>query len=678
MPLMINFWYFGRKLIGNLRLTQKFLLILGLLILPVLYALWQIVTSHHQDIQVWEKELEGQQLIALVHPLRILAAQHRGKMVAWIGGSDSAYSSLPEVRTKLEQSMSKAAGLARKIGFTDVTQQLNTLSDDWHSIMSQMSKNTPVNTAFSLHTDWINRVATIVDIIATESGLILDPKLNTFLTMDMFVYQLPLLSETTGKLRGKGSFVAAQGQFTPELFIEVTRLTETVNEVYDKVETQITALGKYSEEYRNQITPYANKLTQATKNFVAISKRELLGGQVQSVSSEQFFEKGSKAISAQMDFYRFIENLFIQGATKHLNETIKQRNIVVGIFSLTMLSALYLLVCYQINTRLAINRLLYAAQSLEAGRLNIQLETKGQDELSEAINATGRAMSLLRQKVKMLAQEANTLNQTAQELDHESKTNQQSGNDQKQQISHIVELIRSSTDSAQSMLALSHETTHHVEQVYNSAQESSQQSIKTANASHQLAEQINEAALQITRLADSANNISNVIDVIKAVAEQTNLLALNAAIEAARAGEQGRGFAVVADEVRTLATRTQDATNEISDSILNLQQVAEEAVKVMETSSREAAESEERTRSTGEALQKVTEATHQVAEAFQKVSEAANVQATTASDINACIDSVDNSASDLVSSAERVADNANSVHTRSKSIEGIVSGFKFD
>ncbi|RDH46159.1 hypothetical protein B9G39_23410 [Zooshikella ganghwensis] len=678
MPLMINFWYFGRKLIGNLRLTQKFLLILGLLILPVLYALWQIVTSHHQDIQVWEKELEGQQLIALVHPLRILAAQHRGKMVAWIGGSDSAYSSLPEVRTKLEQSMSKAAGLARKIGFTDVTQQLNTLSDDWHSIMSQMSKNTPVNTAFSLHTDWINRVSTIVDIIATESGLILDPKLNTFLTMDMFVYQLPLLSETTGKLRGKGGFVAAQGQFTPELFIEVTRLTETVNEVYDKVETQITALGKYSEEYRNQITPYANKLTQATNDFVVISKRELLGGQVQSVSSEQFFEKGSKAISVQMDFYHFIENLFIQGATKHLNETIRQRNIVVGIFSLTMLSALYLLVCYQINTRLAINRLLYAAQSLEAGRLNIQLETKGQDELSEAINATGRAMSLLRQKVKMLAQEANTLNQTAQELDHESKTNQQSGNDQKQQISHIVELIRSSTDSAQSMLALSHETTHHVEQVYNSAQESSQQSIKTANASHQLAEQINEAALQITRLADSANNISNVIDVIKAVAEQTNLLALNAAIEAARAGEQGRGFAVVADEVRTLATRTQDATNEISDSILNLQQVAEEAVKVMETSSREAAESEERTRSTGEALQKVTEATHQVAEAFQKVSEAANVQATTASDINTCIDSVDNSASDLVSSAERVADNANSVHTRSKSIEGIVSGFKFD
>ncbi|MBU2706100.1 hypothetical protein KCM76_08895 [Zooshikella marina] len=675
---MINFWYFGRKLIGNLRLTQKFLLILGLLILPVLYALWQIVTSHHQDIQVWEKELEGQQLIALVHPLRILAAQHRGKMVAWIGGSDSAYSSLPEVRTKLEQSMSKAAGLARKLGFTDVTQQLNTLSDDWHSIMNQMSKNTPVNTAFSLHTDWINRVSTIVDIIATESGLILDPKLNTFLTMDMFVYQLPLLSETTGKLRGKGGFVAAQGQFTPELFIEVTRLTETVNKVYDKVETQITALGKYSEEYRNQITPYANKLTQATNDFVAISKRELLGGQVQSVSSEQFFEKGSKAISAQMDFYHFIENLFIQGATKHLNETIRQRNIVVGIFSLTMLSALYLLVCYQINTRLAINRLLYAAQSLEAGRLNIQLETKGKDELSEAINATGRAMSLLRQKVKMLAQEANTLNQTAQELDHESKTNQQSGNDQKQQISHIVELIRSSTDSAQSMLALSHETTHHVEQVYNSAQESSQQSIKTANASHQLAEQINEAALQITRLADSANNISNVIDVIKAVAEQTNLLALNAAIEAARAGEQGRGFAVVADEVRTLATRTQDATNEISDSILNLQQVAEEAVKVMETSSREAAESEERTRSTGEALQKVTEATHQVAEAFQKVSEAANVQATTASDINACIDSVDNSASDLVSSAERVADNANSVHTRSKSIEGIVSGFKFD
>ncbi|MBU2710844.1 methyl-accepting chemotaxis protein [Zooshikella harenae] len=675
---MINFWYFGRKLVGNLRLTQKFLLILSLLLLPILYALWQIVTTHNQDIHVWEKELAGQQLIAIVHPLRILAAQHRGKTAAWLGGSQSAYNDLPEIRAKLEQAFSKATNTANQMGFADVAKSIHTVADEWQSMTDKLSTDIQINTAFSLHTEWINRISIIVDTIATNTGLILDPKLNTFLAMNMFVYQLPLLSETTGKLRGKGSLVAAQGQFTPELFIEVTRLTEIVEEVLAKVETQITALNNYSVDYRSQIAPYAKKLTQMVNELVTTSKRDLLEVQTLSVSAEQFFEKGSTAINAQMDFYHFIENLFIEGAKKHLNETIHKRNIVVAVFSLTMLSALYLLVCYQINTRLAINSLLYAAQSLEAGHLNIQLETKGQDELSEAINATGRAMNLLRQKVKMLAQEAIALNQTAQELDSESKTNQQSGNDQKQQISHIVELVRNSTDSAQSMLELSEETSLHVQEVYTSAQESSQQSIKTADSSHQLAEQINDAAQQITKLAESANNISNVIDVIKAVAEQTNLLALNAAIEAARAGEQGRGFAVVADEVRTLATRTQEATNEISDSILNLQQIAEEAVKVMEESSREAVTSEERTRSTGEALQKVTEATNQVAEAFQKVSEAANIQASTAGDINSRIDSVDNSASDLVSSAERVAENANSVHTRSKSIENIVSGFKFD
>ncbi|MGI0118435.1 methyl-accepting chemotaxis protein [Zooshikella sp. RANM57] len=675
---MINFWYFGRKLVGNLRLTQKFILILSLLLLPIVYALWQIVTTHNQDIHVWENELAGQQLIAVVHPLRILAAQHRGKTAAWLGGSQSAYNDLPEIRSKLEQALSKATNTAKQMGFTDVVKSIHALADDWQSLTDKLSTGVPVNTAFSLHTEWINRISIIVDTIATNSGLILDPKLNTFLTMDMFVYQLPLLSETTGKLRGKGSLVAAQGQFTPELFIEVTRLTEIVEEVQAKVETQITALNDYSADYRSRVAPYAKKLTQTVNDLVSTSKRDLLGSQTLSVSAEQFFEKGSTTISAQMDFYHFIENLFIEGAKKHLSETIHKRNLVVAVFSLTMLSALYLLVCYQINTRLAINSLLYAAQSLESGHLNIHLETKGQDELSEAINATGRAMNLLRQKVKVLAQEASALNQTAQELDSESKTNQQSGNDQKQQISHIVELVRNSTDSAQSMLELSEEASLHIQEVYNSAQESSQQSIKTADSSHQLAEQINDAAQQITKLAESANNISNVIDVIKAVAEQTNLLALNAAIEAARAGEQGRGFAVVADEVRTLATRTQEATNEISNSILNLQQVAEEAVKVMEESSREAANSEERTRSTGEALQKVTEATNQVAEAFQKVSEAANVQASTAGDINSRIDSVDNSASDLVSSAERVAENANSVHTRSTSIENIVSGFKFD
>ncbi|WP_163832683.1 methyl-accepting chemotaxis protein [Spartinivicinus ruber] len=674
---MVNFWYFGQRLIAKLRLTQKFQLILGLLAFPIVYAFWQLVATHNQDIRVWEAELQGQQLIAAVHPLQLIAAEHRGKTVAWLAGSELAADDLPNIRNKLEQAFQHAIKVANDKGYPKISRELSSIFHDWKSMVDHLSMNVPANKAFSQHSDWINRISIIVDTIATDSGLILDPKLNTFLAMDIFVYQLPLLFETTGKLRGKGSLVAAKGQFTPELFIEVTRLTEVMEETYKKVVAQITALGNYSDSYQKRIEPYSNQLSKVVNDFILTSRSELLKNDSPSIAVEDFFNNGSTAIKAQMDFYLLIEELFVEGARQHLAETQNKRNMVITVFSVTMLSALYLLVCYQINTRLAINKLLYAANSLELGQLNIQLEATGQDELSEAINATGRAMNLLRQKVKALADEAVVLNQTAQALDQESDTNQQSGNDQKQRISHIVELVRHSTDSAQSMLELADETSHHVQNVYHSVEESSQQSIETANVSHRLAEQINDAAQQIIQLANSANNISNVIHVIREVAEQTNLLALNAAIEAARAGEQGQGFAVVAEEVRTLATRTQEATNEISQSILNLQQIAEDAVKVMEASSSDAATSEERTRNTGDALQKVTEATNQVAAAFQKVAEAANIQASTAADINSHIDSVNQSASNLVSSAKRVAESANSVHIRSKNIEDIVSGFKF-
>jgi methyl-accepting chemotaxis protein len=125
------------------------------------------------------------------------------------------------------------------------------------------------------------------------------------------------------------------------------------------------------------------------------------------------------------------------------------------------------------------------------------------------------------------------------------------------------------------------DASHQAEQ---EAQQGRQLATRTIDAIQSLAEEVERAAQVIQRLEQESDSISSVLTVIQGVAEQTNLLALNAAIEAARAGEQGRGFAVVADEVRALASRTQQSASEIQQMITRLQEGTGEAVSVMQIS----------------------------------------------------------------------------------------------
>ncbi len=138
----------------------------------------------------------------------------------------------------------------------------------------------------------------------------------------------------------------------------------------------------------------------------------------------------------------------------------------------------------------------------------------------------------------------------------------------------------------------------------------------------------------IGQLQDNANRISKVLDVIRGIAEQTNLLALNAAIEAARAGEQGRGFAVVADEVRTLAQRTQESTEEIHAMIESLQASSAQAVNAMEASRGKAEQSDAQATQAGESLQTITQAIGRINEMSSQIATAAEEQTNVAEEIN--------------------------------------------
>ena len=193
---------------------------------------------------------------------------------------------------------------------------------------------------------------------------------------------------------------------------------------------------------------------------------------------------------------------------------------------------------------------------------------------------------------------------------------------------------------------------------------------------HRLAAQISKAVEVIRKLSDDSDNITSVLDVIRGIAEQTNLLALNAAIEAARAGEQGRGFAVVADEVRTLAQRTGQSTEDIQKMITTLQAGVADIVSVMETGSKEASETEKLATDAESELKAILEAMANIADVNTSVASATEEQTQVVDEINRSITEINDLAAESASRSRDIDGISESLEGYARELESQTGRFR--
>jgi len=199
---------------------------------------------------------------------------------------------------------------------------------------------------------------------------------------------------------------------------------------------------------------------------------------------------------------------------------------------------------------------------------------------------------------------------------------------------------------------------------------------ETISSIQTLASAVENASSSINRVEQESLNIGGVLDVIQGISEQTNLLALNAAIEAARAGEQGRGFAVVADEVRTLAQRTQESTKEIQAMIETLQSVSRETVATMEQGQSQANDSVSNATEAGQSLEQITQAVQSITEMNTLINDQAGSQSGVAVEINQNMSAISAIASESKDGAERTNQESQVLADLASKLQQLVSKFR--
>ncbi|WP_200174002.1 methyl-accepting chemotaxis protein [Ectothiorhodospira shaposhnikovii] len=208
------------------------------------------------------------------------------------------------------------------------------------------------------------------------------------------------------------------------------------------------------------------------------------------------------------------------------------------------------------------------------------------------------------------------------------------------------------------------------------SRESQAISTQAIQAIQELADEISRAADVIHKLEADSEKIGAVLDVIQGIAEQTNLLALNAAIEAARAGEQGRGFAVVADEVRTLASRTQSSTQEIESMIKSLQDGARAAVQVMQSGRKRAEDTSTGAGEADKSMRAIVAAVGTITDMSSQIASAAEEQSAVAEDINRNVVRISESGHDVSSGARETAQAAHDLARLAAELRAAVERFR--
>ncbi len=331
------------------------------------------------------------------------------------------------------------------------------------------------------------------------------------------------------------------------------------------------------------------------------------------------------------------------------------RSILIGVSAIGVLAAIIIGWGVAASIRRPLSQFRNVLKEMTAGDMRVRFDDKRKDEFGDLGKSLNELSAALQNTLKELAQEAERLASVAEQNASISEQTTNAVNDQKSQLSSTASAMHEMESTVHEVAGRAQDTLDSVNNTSRLTGQVKADVDRTIDSIRAQAEQIHRAGRVTDELNTYSKNIDSILDAIRDIAEQTNLLALNAAIEAARAGEQGRGFAVVADEVRTLASRTQDSTGEIQQMIEQMQGRIREVVKVMESSQQQTDQCVNIASEAGKALEQMDSAIQLIRDMNIQIASATEQQSATAQEISRSVNSIHSAAEQTAEGALQTA-----------------------
>jgi methyl-accepting chemotaxis protein len=318
-------------------------------------------------------------------------------------------------------------------------------------------------------------------------------------------------------------------------------------------------------------------------------------------------------------------------------------------------------------------------QEIAANNLAVaDMEVKAQDESGKAGEALNRMKNNLRGIIQSIASTAEHVASASEEISSSATQQAQSAETQKDQTVQVATAMQEMSSTVTSVSDSCNKAADAASQAAETARQGGSIVDATLAKMRVIAESVGATAKKMEELGKSSDQIGRIIGVIDDIADQTNLLALNAAIEAARAGEQGRGFAVVADEVRKLAERTTTATKEIAQMIKNVQDETKVAVTAMESGTKQVEEGVTSTAKAGDSLRAIIQMSEQVGGMITEIATAATEQASTTEQVNGNIDQISRLVKESAIGAQQSATACHDLSGLALDLQTMVGKFKLE